>query len=419
MTDSSRKQLLTVDQARDLVALHTREVAGERLPLAETLGRILAEDLSATGDSPPFDKSLMDGFAVSTRALPAAGQHASVTLRVAETITAGRVPTVSVDEHTAVRIMTGSPLPEGCDCVVPIELAEFREASPDTFTIPVTAIGAERCLIRRGTAARSGEVLLRRGTCLQPQHLAALAEFGIAVVTVFRRLTVGVLATGDELVPVEQTPGPGQIRNSNEAMLAALAAQWGTLPVSLGIVRDNVEELSAAIGRGLACDVFLLSGGMSAGMLDLVPGQLAAQSVRNVFHGVSLKPGKPLWFGVFDSADHRCLVFGLPGNPVSALVCAHLFVSAAVRRSNSREPARPMPAIFQDDKTVHGGRPVWHPAKLAVQEGRLTARCVPWSGSSDLRATVEANGMCLLEPAHGPYSAGDTVAVLPWDASMV
>lgn len=167
---------------------------------------------------------------------------------------------------------------------------------------------------------------MANGTQLQPQQIAALAEFGEACVPVFRQPTVAVLATGDELIPFNEPLRLGAIRNSNEPMLAAQAATCNAIPVSLGVARDNIEELSLRIQQGLQHDVLLLSGGVSAGTLDLVPQQLATVGVEQIFHGVNMKPGKPLWFGIRRMESRTTLVFGLPGNPVSSLVCFELFV---------------------------------------------------------------------------------------------
>ena len=197
----------------------------------------------------------------------------------------------------------------------------------------MTAIFAEANLMRQGGAARQGSRLLTAGTQLQPQQIAALAEFGQATVPVYCRPTVAVLATGDELISCDQPLRPGAIRNSNEPMLLAQAATCGACPVSLGIARDTIAELSMRIQQGLDHDVLLLSGGVSAGTLDLVPQQLAAAGVEQIFHGVNMKPGKPLWFGIRRRESRTTLVFGLPGNPVSSLVCFELFVTACTEKN--------------------------------------------------------------------------------------
>jgi len=405
--------MLSVKDALTIIVAKALPGALESVALTAALNRVLAVDLLTPHDSPPFHKSLMDGFAVTTSAID---HQEMIQLAVVETITAGMVPSKAVTQKNAVRIMTGATLPANCDCVVPIEQVQFDEASPDHVVIPREAIFAEANLIRQGGAARQGTQLLAAGTQLQPQQIAALAEFGQASVPVYRRPTVAVLATGDELIAFDQPLRPGAIRNSNEPMLMAQAATCGAFPVSLGVARDTVAELSQGIQRGLEHDVLLLSGGVSAGTLDLVPQQLAAAGVEQIFHGVDMKPGKPLWFGMRHRESRTTLVFGLPGNPVSSLVCFELFVRPALRKASGITNQNPtgLMARLSQSFSVKGSRPVYQPAVISIHEGQLLVRPVAWNGSSDLKATVEANGMVLLSSAHGPYTAGELVPVWFW-----
>ncbi|MBC7967496.1 MAG: molybdopterin molybdotransferase MoeA [Fuerstia sp.] len=405
--------MLSVSNALETVLFQTLSGTVETVALANALHRVLAVDLLTPHDSPPFDKSLMDGFAVTT--LAAADQEL-IRLAVIETVTAGMIPTKAVTASHAVRIMTGAILPANCDCVVPIERTQFDEATPDRVVIPRDAIFAEANLMRQGTAARQGSQLMAAGTQLQPQQIAALAEFGQSNVSVYRKPTVAVLATGDELIPYDQPLRPGAIRNSNEPMLMAQAATCGACPVSLGVARDTVAELSVRIQQGLELDVLLLSGGVSAGTLDLVPQQLAAAGVEQIFHGVDMKPGKPLWFGIRRHESRTTLVFGLPGNPVSSLVCFELFVRPALEKISgiTGQHQRGLVARLSQPFAVKGSRPVYQPAVISVHEGQLLVRPVAWNGSSDLKATVEANGMALMTSIHGGYTAGELVPVWFW-----
>jgi len=405
--------MLSVSDALAFVLSKALLGASETVQLSTALHRVLAVDLLTPHDSPPFHKSLMDGFAVTTSA---AHDQEMVRLAVVETITAGMVPSKAVTINNAVRIMTGATLPANCDCVVPIERVRFNEAAPDHVDIPRDAIFAEANLMRQGSAARQGSQLLAAGTQLQPQQIAALAEFGQARVSVYLRPTVAVLATGDELIACDQPLRPGAIRNSNEPMLLAQAATCGACPVALGVAPDTVADLSRGIQQGLEQDVLLLSGGVSAGTLDLVPQQLAAAGVEQIFHGVDMKPGKPLWFGIRRGASRTTLVFGLPGNPVSSLVCFELFVRPALRKMSGIAHQNPagLAARLSQAYAVKGSRPVYQPAVISVHEGQLHVRPVAWNGSSDLKATVEANGMALMSSAHGLYSAGELVPIWFW-----
>ena len=407
----------SVSEALSIILQHVQQRTAEPVDLRNSLSRVLAETLFVPHDSPLFDKSLMDGFAVcvpTSQSLAGQSEAQPVTFKVAEVVTAGNLPTVTLADNVAARIMTGAPLPNGCDCVVPIEQTQFDEANPTSVTIPRSALRLESSIIRRGTSAAAGSVLLQKGTRLQPQQLAALAEFGFSRIIVERRPTVAVLATGDELTSIDEPLMPGQIRNSNEPMLIAQIEACDATPVALGIARDEEQQLRTGIIQGLQNDFLLLTGGVSAGILDLVPQQLKLAGVTPILHGVQMKPGKPLWFGVFKQNSHRCLVFGLPGNPVSSLACFELFVRPALQRFSGLAEGVPLVATLEESAQVFGNRPVYHPARIQMQSGRLTVRRVPWSGSSDLKATVDANGMALLLPEHGPYSPGETVEIWLW-----
>ncbi|MEO2033729.1 MAG: gephyrin-like molybdotransferase Glp [Planctomycetaceae bacterium] len=406
--------MLTVAQALNLILEQSLQLSPHTPTLHDCLDRVLAQSLTTPHDSPPFDKSMMDGFAVNT-ATVFSGNAAQ--LSVIETITAGTLPTLSPGEGTASRIMTGAPMPDGADCVIPIEHASFDEQRPATVTISREYVQAEQNVLRRGASAKQDAALLKAGTCLKPQHIAVLAEFGVADVPVVSQPTVGVLATGDELVPHSEALTPGRIRNSNEPMLDAQIRRSGASPVPLGIARDNQAALNEKIAAGLQEDVLLLSGGVSAGTLDLVPAQLAAAGVRQIFHKIQMKPGKPLWFGTLQNDQHRCLVFGLPGNPVSSMVCFEVFVRPALEKLAGLVPhgARNHVAVLTKDIRIRGDRPTYFPSSLTRNETGLTATPVAWGGSADLRSTADANGVCRLEPGTDGYVAGTSVPVICWD----
>jgi len=403
--------MLTLTQAFDKLLATVEPLEAVSLPLSDVLGLTLAEDISAPDDSPPFDKSLMDGFAV--RAADVA--NGFVLLKVVEVVTAGRVPSKPVGLGEATQIMTGAPIPEGADLVVKIE-----ESLPDINSVHVTpkSVTPGTNILHRGTSVRAGDVVLKAGMRLNGSRIGALAELGRAVVKVHRRPTVAVLATGDELVSIDETPGPGQIRNSNEAMLVAQIHAAGAIPISLGVARDNRADLRTKIQQGLRCDMLVLSGGVSAGTLDLVPSELANAGVREVFHKVELKPGKPVWFGTRKSGggSETCQVFGLPGNPVSSLVCCELFVRTAIRRLMGEQPPLPQPisARLEHDYSTRADRPTYHPAKLMWLPEGAVVKLVPWHGSSDLCGTVAANAMAILSGEAKEYRAGEMLEVIPW-----
>lgn len=404
--------MLSVDQAFASILSTVSAARVASVSLSEAYGRCLAEDLTTPHDSPPFDKSMMDGFAVVAGPQPE-------TLQVLETITAGTVPQATVTPGTACRIMTGAPMPAGANCVVPIEKVTFDEGEPATVHLGHDQLVAEKHVLRQGASAQSGESLLAAGTRLEPQHIAALAEFGIADIPVRPVPHVGVLATGDELLTFDQPLTPGRIRNSNEPMLISQITQAGGVPVPLGIARDNVTDLRERITAGLKNDFLVLTGGVSAGTLDLVPAELAAAGVVEVFHKIAMKPGKPLWFGKLQTEDHTCYVFGLPGNPVSSMVCFDLFVTTALRQFCGRSAVLP---AFRNVKLtapidVRGDREIFMPCQFDVVDGVIQATAVRWGGSADLRSTATAQGLCRLSPEYSQYEAGQTVPAVIWSWS--
>ncbi len=299
--------------------------------------------------------------------------------------------------------------------MVRIEDAEM-DADGKKVRFAISQISPGESILRKGAAMRQGETVLKTGRELRPQELGVLAELGRAEIPVRRRPRVAVLATGDELVPVSETPKPGQIRNSNETMLAAQITRAGGVAERLGIAKDERSHLAQKIQAGLSCDLLILSGGVSAGTLDLVPSELASAGVKEVFHKVNVKPGKPVWFGVKEAGDSRCLVFGLPGNPVSSMVCFELFTRPVLRKLMGYQSTLPqsVKAVLNEDFVNRGDRPVYHPAELSWSEEGPRIKLIPWMGSADLRATVDANSMAVFAAGETTYPAGTWIDVIPW-----
>ncbi len=319
--------MLTIADALDAVIREARALAPDSRPIEQALGCVLAEDVRADADSPPFDKALVDGYAV--RAADLEGTDSSLT--VGQVIVAGQSGSRALRSREAAVIMTGAPVPPGCDAVVMHE--RTRKPSIEEVVIEQRPVKLGQNILRRGAEMLAGDVVLSRGSVLHPPQLGVLASVGRTDVQVIPRPRVSIVPTGDELVEPGEAPGPGQIRNSNAVMLRALATESGASATTLPIARDEPDELATLLYRALEADLVLVTGGVSAGQRDLVPDALESLGVRRVFHKVSLKPGKPLWFGVAPARPgHRggALVFGLPGNPVSGLVSFMLFVKPAL-----------------------------------------------------------------------------------------
>lgn len=403
--------MLTVDEALKLIAAETPQLKPTSCALADAFGLVLQTDARCQDDSPPFDKALMDGYAVF-----AADITHGCELQVIEEITAGRVPERSVASGQATRIMTGAPMPDGADAVVRVELTELLDGQPERVRINAESAASGQDMIRRGTNKQAGDLVVPAGRVLRAQEMSALAEMGKYSLSAFPRPNIAVLATGDELVPVDQPLGPGQIRNSNETMLTAQIRSAGGNPVPLGIARDNRDDLRAHIERGLQNDILLLSGGVSAGKLDLVPSELERAGVRQVFHKVRVRPGKPVWFGRLESADRQCCVFGLPGNPVSSMVCFELFVRTAMRQMNGVATVRPqsVSARLSHSHSHKDDRETYFPAAVDWAAEGPVVSLMNWHGSSDLQSTVDANAMAVFPAEPREYTAGQTVDVVLW-----
>ncbi len=418
----------SVAEAQALILQHARPLPPESMPLTQGLGRILAEEVASDLDMPPFDKALMDGYAVRSADLA----DGRATLAVVEEITAGRTPTRPLAPGQAARIMTGAPIPAGADAVVIVERS--RPLDDGHVLLEDRPPRPGQNILYQGREMRRGEVVLRAGTAVRPQEIGLLATVGRAEVRVHPAPALAVLSTGDEVVEAPQAPGPGQIRNGNGPMLVAQAARAGAVPHYLGIARDRPAELKARIAEGLRMPVLILSGGVSAGKLDLVPGVLRELGVTAHVDKVAMKPGKPVFFGTHPGG----LVFGLPGNPVSSLVCFELFVRPALRRLQGLPDPGPryVQATLVEDFPYRTDRPTYHPARLERKEegGRrkeeqevspdssfllppssFVVRPVPWFGSADLRGLVAANAFVVLPAGDHEHRRGQGFAVLCTD----
>jgi len=411
--------MLTVAEAQQLVQANVQALPPRSIPLAEALGLTLAETIASDVDSPPHDKSVVDGYAIRFDDLV----DGQADLKVIEEVTAGQVPTRSLGFGEATRIMTGAPIPEGADVVVMVERTTMLDA--ETVRLIDPKLNRGRNITRRGSSMRAGDVVLEAGRTLRPSLIGLAAEVGRSALSVFARPRVAVLATGNELVDASQLPRAGQIRNSNGPMLAAMVASTEAEPIELGVARDERDDLRRAITAGLEADLLILSGGVSAGVLDLVPSVLAELGVRQVFHKVSVKPGKPIWFGLrIGSAGDRAStpVFGLPGNPVSGLVCFELFVRPAILRLmrhvdgvRTTEKARlGKPFVHQGDRPTY-----WPGVCESSAGGNGTSNSLPtatplaWHGSGDLRGIVPADCLICFPAGDKEHAAGEIVEILP------
>lgn len=330
------RPLLSLEQAREQMLAGLEPLPPEEIALDDALDRVLATDIVSGTTLPPWDNSAMDGFALRAADVAAAGAGSPVTLRVTGEVAAGRMPDSPVEPGTAVRILTGAPLPPGADAVVPVEQTDAPHgvAELPQHVKVLASFGAGAHIRTAGSDLRAGAPLLARGTTLGAAALAAAAAGGHGRLSVYRRPRVAVLATGDELVPAGVPLGPAQIPDSNTVGLVAAAHEAGAEARSLGIARDDLRSVVEALERGRGwADVIVASGGVSVGAHDVVKDAFAAQGRLELWR-IAIQPGKPLAFGRAPALgrEGEVLFFGLPGNPVSSLVTFELFVRPVLRR---------------------------------------------------------------------------------------
>ncbi len=450
--------MIDLNEALQIVLDSAQPLGTERVELSDALGRILAQDVTADMDMPPFDKATVDGYAC---------RHADLgnPLTVVETIPAGRTPEKAIGPNQCAKIMTGAAVPQGADCVVMIEQTEqvgppevpdrgesVRPLRPEVMltvfhqapippprmegtVIRFTGAQTPDHIFRRATDIRAGQVVLQKGDRISPPHVAMLASVGCVKPLVAQRPKVGVIASGDELVPPAARPGPSQIRNSNGSQLTAQLAALGLKARDYGIVKDAASEIDAMLKTALAeNDVVIISAGVSVGDFDLVPAALQRNGVKLRFEKIAVKPGKPTVFGVWERADivsrassprfegglgpkGRCAsgsthgyCFGLPGNPVSAFVAFELLVKPFLYRLMGHD-YRPRYVQMRLDETVarkDSERQSWIPVRITSED---TVKPVQYHGSAHLSALCDAGGLVPMEIGMPGIGQGTPVRV--------
>ncbi len=402
-----RRPVLSVEEALEQILATVRVLEPERVPILEALGRVLAEEVAADRDIPPLPNSAMDGYAV--RAADVAGVPAR--LRVIAEAPAGRLCPVEVAPGTAVRIMTGAPIPAGADAVVPFEHTRVVQDSSCTTIEVLREVRPGANVREAGEDVRAGQVVLTPGRVLRPQEIGMLAALGRTEVAVIRRPRVAILATGDEVVPPWETPGPGQIRDANSYTVAAQVRKYGGVPLILGVVRDEEALVREGVRRALAerADLIVTSGGVSIGDFDLVKQVLAAEGEMR-FWSLNMKPGRPLAFGVVGEVP----LVGLPGNPVSAMIATELFVRPAVLKMQgfTEWPWPELRARLTDPITRKDGRRHYLRVRLRETEEGWKATLTGDQGSGILFSLVQADGLAVIPEDVDHLPAGSEVRVL-------
>jgi len=404
--------MLEVEEAVARFLSHFKPLEAEQMPILEALNRVLTEDVIAEMDIPPLANTAMDGYAVRCEDTGGAQPNAPRRLRVVADLAAGYVLDQRLQPGTAVRIMTGAPVPPGAKAVIP-----FEEIERDGDEILVFKRYPHNKNIRAvGEDVRAGQLALAGGAVLRPQEIGMLAALGRTHVAVHRRPRVAILSTGDEVIEPDAPWQPGKIRDANSYSNAAQVLKYGGIPLRLGIARDTMHDLTARIRSGLeqGADLFLTSGGVSVGDFDVVKTVLAAEG-QITFWRVRMKPGKPLAFGTIQEVP----LLGLPGNPVSAMVSFELFARPAILTMlGKRKLAKPtIDAILADEIKRKDNRRHYVRVTLEERDGKTYAHLTGDQGSGILLSMVKAGGLAIIPEDVDRLPAGSPVQVMMMDWS--
>lgn len=387
--------MISVAEALALIIARRRDYGAQEVTLSEALGWRCASDVTAKLTMPPFDASAMDGYAVLL-----SDCFEGNSLRVIGEAPAGTPYSGSISAGEAVRIFTGGRVPKGADNII---IQENVSREGDVITV-VTGADTPRHIRRAGIDFKTGESLIAKDTLIGPAEIALAASGNHAHIPVYRRPKIAIIANGDELRPPGSQLEPGQIVSSNSAGLGAMVKYWGGDTLDMGIAKDNLESIRAAITHAEEADIIVPIGGASVGDYDFMKQAFEDLGFEQIFSKIAVRPGKPTWFGTLGDQ----LVLGLPGNPASATVCAHLFLRPLIT-----EPIRPCPAKLNIDIASNGPRETYMRGKLSIDDGQLTAAAFPRQDSSLITPLAQSNALIKLPPNSGPWKAGDMIDALP------
>lgn len=405
--------LINVDEAIARILTAFSRLPAERVPLADAYGRVVAEDVVAEISLPPFPNSSMDGYAVRAEDTAGASPDQPVTLRVVGDIPAGRAPDFALHAGQAARVMTGAPLPEGADAVVPVEAtdAAWRSAAGAALASTVAVHKSVRAgdYVRPiGEDIAAGSLVIAQGTAIRPAEMGVLAALGQAQVSVVRRPRVAIISTGDELVEPDEPLTPGKIRNSNAYSLAGLVTQYGGEALRLPTARDTLDDVRRCFNAALAAqpDIILSSAGVSVGAFDYVRAVLDEMGAVS-FWRVNLRPGKPLAYGHVKGVPF----FGLPGNPVSAMVTFDVFVRPALLKLTGQPDVIPTVTAVIGELVRSDGRRSYIRVKLRREQDRLVAVVTGTQSSGALTSMMLADGLLILPEGVETAQPGDQYPV--------
>lgn len=410
--------MISVEEALEKILSYVRVLPEEERPILDCLCQVLSEDIYSPLNVPPLDNSAMDGYALRSTDTRGASRQSPRLLRVIDTVTAGSISRHEVTPGTAIRIMTGAPLPKGADSVVRFEdtdEAQRKGRGTEVGVLRQVKVGAD---IRQAAEdIVKGSLVLKQGTIIRPSEIGVLASLGRSTVKVTRRPVVAVLATGNELVDINQPLPPGKIYNSNTYSIAAQVKRYGGIPKVLGIALDSEDSMVAKLNMALSSDMLITSGGVSMGDYDVVKDILAKEG-EIVFWQVRMKPGKPLAFGRIKGIPH----LGFPGNPVSSMITFELFARPAIlKMMGKKNLAKPtIDAVIKDSVVNSDGRRIFARALVEKRDGQYFAALTGPQGSGILTSMTSAKGLVIIPEDKPNVAAGEMVKVmmLDWDEEI-
>ena len=412
--------MLTVEEALEKILGEVDALEAESVPILDTLGQVLAEDIRSDINVPPLDNSAMDGYAVRSEDTRNADEKTLKYLKIIDTVMAGSISKKEVTPGTAIRIMTGAPIPAGADGVVQFEHTDEAKNADKTKVGVMEEIKPSQNVRKAGEDIKRGATILRKGTVIRPPEIGLIASLGHNRVQVIRRPVVAVLSTGNELVELENPLPEGKIYDSNLYSIAALVKKYGCVPKILGITHDHEAETANKIKQAQDADMLLTTGGVSMGDYDIIK-DILARDHKMIFWQVKVKPGKPLAFGKIKGRDKKggersIPHLGLPGNPVSSMVGFELFVRPALLKmmgkTNYAKPT--VMAIMEENITNDSGRRLYDRAIIEKRDGRYYARLTGPQGSGILTSMSLANGLVLI-PEGKTIKKGENVQALMLD----
>ncbi|XDD45830.1 molybdopterin molybdotransferase MoeA [Leptospira sp. WS39.C2] len=391
-------------EALELILKESIPFGNEFVPIGESFGRVNSENILADRDYPPFHRSAMDGFAISSNEFSNKKTYVyNRELHAGETIT-------KLPNESTIRIMTGAPVPDGYDAVIKIEDTKLSEENgKKTVLFQNSEIRAWLNIAKQGEDAKKGDLLLPIGTSINISEISLLASLGIDSVPVFSLPKVKIISTGNEVVPIEILPLPHQIRDSNSFTITASLAKFKIIPHSITHVIDDESKMRNAVEQGLDSDILILSGGVSVGEKDLVPSILNQLGVSTIFHKTAIKPGKPIWFG----KKGKTFVFGLPGNPMSVQTCFRILIDPFLRKSLGLQKEIFLKLPFSDSKNKKHNLTEFFPVRLFTKDKTYISP-IPFNGSGDIKAGRFSDGLAIFPQNQNQLLPEEMIEFLPW-----